>query len=41
VKSGNTLREQLRFKEYLAKRESDPSYTLRKHLRILGRAIEE
>ncbi len=41
VKAGKTLREQLRFKEYLAKRDSDPTHTFRKHLRALGGAIEE
>lgn len=41
VKAGKTLREQLRFREYLARRNVDPSYTLRKHLRALGGAIEE
>ena len=41
VGEGKSLREQLRFREYLAKREKDPSYTFRKHLRILGGAIEE
>jgi len=41
VKDGRTLRQQLRFDEYLKKRESDPDYTFRKHLRILGGAIEE
>lgn len=41
VKAGKTLREQLRFKEYLAKRNGDSTYTFRKHLRALGGAIEE
>ncbi len=41
LKAGKTLREQLQFREYLAKRENDPAYTFRKHLRILGGAIEE
>ncbi len=41
IKNGQTLREQLRFKEYLTKRANDPSYTFRKHLRTLGGAIEE
>ncbi len=41
VKAGKTLRQQLRFNEYLAKRDSDPTHTFRKHLRALGGAIEE
>jgi regulator of RNase E activity RraA len=41
IQSGKTLRSQLRFADYLAKRAGDPSYTFRKHLRILGGAIEE
>ena len=41
IRSGQTLRSQLRFAEYLAKRAADPNYTFRKHLRILGGAIEE
>jgi 4-hydroxy-4-methyl-2-oxoglutarate aldolase len=38
---GATLREQFGFEEYLQKRASDPSYTLRQHLRARGSAIEE
>jgi regulator of RNase E activity RraA len=41
IAGGQSLREALRFKEYLARRESDPSYTFRRHLRRLGGAIEE
>lgn len=41
VCSGTTLRTQLRFSEFLAKRANDPSYTLRQHLRATGGAIEE
>jgi regulator of RNase E activity RraA len=41
VRAGTTLREQFQFKEYLSKREHDPTYTFRKHLRKLGGAIEE
>ena len=41
IRSGKTLRTQLQFREYLAKRAADPAYTFRKHLRILGGAIEE
>jgi regulator of RNase E activity RraA len=38
---GRTLHEQLRLDEYLAKRQNDPAYTFRRHLRELGGAIEE
>lgn len=41
IKQGNTLRNQLRFADYLAKRGSDPTYTFRQHLRGLDGAIEE
>lgn len=41
VRAGKTLRDQLHFKDYLAKREADPTYTFRQHLRALGGAIEE
>lgn len=41
IRSGETLRSQLRFADYLAKRATDPSYTFRQHLRKLGGAIEE
>ena len=41
VAAGRTLREQLRFAEYLSARSRDPSYSFRKHLRSLGGAIEE
>lgn len=41
IRSGKTLRTQLHFSEYLAERSRDPNYTFRKHLRILGGAIEE
>ncbi len=39
--AGKTLREQLQFDEYLARRAADPSFTFRQHLRGLGGAIEE
>jgi len=41
IKKGTTLRAQLNFSEYLSKRGTDPSYTLRKHLRSANAAIEE
>jgi len=41
MQAGKTLREQLRFDEYLARRTVDSSYTFRKHLRTLGGVIEE
>ncbi|MFQ5833365.1 MAG: RraA family protein [Candidatus Thorarchaeota archaeon] len=41
IQEGKTLSEQLRFDEYLKKREQDPSYTFRQHLRSIGGAIEE
>ena len=41
IKAGKTLSEQLDFEGYITKRRSDPSYTLRKHLRARGGAIEE
>ena len=41
IKSGNTLRQQLKFAEFLAKRSTDSSYTFRQHLRKVGGEIEE
>ncbi|MHA2190625.1 MAG: RraA family protein [Candidatus Thorarchaeota archaeon] len=41
VRSGKTLREQLRFDDYLTQRELNPEYDFRKHLRVIGGAIEE
>src|SRR5262249_41483810 len=41
VRAGETLRAQLQFADYLARRAQDPSYTLRVHLRRLARSIEE
>jgi len=41
IQAGKKLSEQLDFDQYLAKRNSDPSYTFRRHLRERGGAIEE
>jgi regulator of RNase E activity RraA len=38
---GKTLREQLRFEEYLRRRAADATYTFRGHLRLIGGAVEE
>jgi 4-hydroxy-4-methyl-2-oxoglutarate aldolase len=41
IRAGETLRQQTAFDDYLARRAADPSYTFRRHLRRIGRAIEE
>jgi len=41
IKAGNSLREQLRFNDYLERRKTDPTCTFRQHLRAIGGAIEE
>jgi regulator of RNase E activity RraA len=41
IRAGETLRRQTAFDDYLARREADPSYTFRQHLRRIGGAIEE
>jgi regulator of RNase E activity RraA len=41
IRAGTTLRQQLKFSEYLEKRSANPSYTFREHLRKIGGAIEE
>jgi 4-hydroxy-4-methyl-2-oxoglutarate aldolase len=41
IKAGETLRKQLKFSDYLAKRLNNPGQTFREHLRDLGGAIEE
>lgn len=40
IASGVALREQLRFGDHLAKRETDPTWTFRQHLREVGGEIE-
>ena len=40
IAAGTNLRQQLGFAEYLARRDQDPSYTLRRHLAERGGAIE-
>jgi len=41
MRQGTSLRAQLRFSEFLARRSSNPAATLREHLRRIGGAIEE
>ncbi|MEJ2662028.1 MAG: Demethylmenaquinone methyltransferase [Desulfobacteraceae bacterium] len=41
IQGGEKLREQLRFDDYLAKRQNDLNYTFRQHLRSIDGAIEE
>jgi 4-hydroxy-4-methyl-2-oxoglutarate aldolase len=41
IRSGQSLRQQTDFDDYLAQRAADPSYTFRRHLRRIGGAIEE
>jgi len=41
IARGNTLHDQLRFADYLARRAADPSFSFRQHLRAIGGAIEE
>jgi len=41
IKAGETLRQQLKFAEYLKTRVSDPNHTFREHLRKIGGEIEE
>lgn len=40
MRNGQSLREQLEFTTYLERRQRDPSYTFREHLRRGGGAIE-
>jgi regulator of RNase E activity RraA len=41
IRAGTSLRTQVRFADYLAKREATPSLSFREHLRTVGGAIEE
>ncbi|MFJ9458001.1 RraA family protein [Kitasatospora sp. NPDC101447] len=41
IASGDTLRRQTAFDDYLERRAADPSYSFRQHLRRVGGAIEE
>jgi 4-hydroxy-4-methyl-2-oxoglutarate aldolase len=41
IRRGETLRDQTQFSEYLARRDEDPAYSFRRHLRRTGGAIEE
>lgn len=41
IRAGVSLREQVRFDLYLARREETPSLSFREHLRTMGGAIEE
>ena len=41
IQAGETLREQVAFGDFLARRAAEPSYTFRQHLRRTGGAIEE
>jgi 4-hydroxy-4-methyl-2-oxoglutarate aldolase len=41
IRTGDTLRTQTRFADYLARRASDPAYTFRLHLRAVRGEIEQ
>ena len=41
IRAGASLRTQVQFRAYLAKRENTPSLSFREHLRTVGGAIEE
>ncbi|MFF1816091.1 RraA family protein [Kribbella sp. NPDC058245] len=41
IRAGRSLREQVKFAEYLTARAADPSLTFRQHLRAVKGAIEE
>jgi regulator of RNase E activity RraA len=41
MRTGESLRQQTEFDDYLERRDADPAYTFRTHLRRIGGAIEE
>jgi regulator of RNase E activity RraA len=41
IRGGTTLREQVRFEDFLHRRTENPALTFREHLRTVGGAIEE
>ena len=41
ARAGTTLRQQLRFSEYLRRRGEEPGFEFREHLREIGGAVEE
>jgi regulator of RNase E activity RraA len=41
MKEGRSLRAQLGFEEFMARRRKDPAYSFRVHLRRIGGSIEE
>jgi len=41
IRAGQTLRDQVQFGTYLARRQHTPTLTFREHLRSVGGAIEE
>jgi len=41
IRAGSSLREQVRFDEYVAQRIENPRLSFREHLRAVGGAIEE
>ncbi|GAA5530959.1 RraA family protein [Herpetosiphon gulosus] len=41
IQEGTSLRDQVQFQTYRVRRQADPSFTFRQHLRQIGGAIEE